>query len=239
MDDLLTHPAMQGGFYPFIVAAILAIVLRGRVPTIAVAAGLAVTAGLVLGWQLEPLTSTRKLVLVALVVAVAATGMRRVPPHRRNLSRAVVIGLVAICAPWVVLRVLQQMATGEAIVMAAAVVVFMATLLAGMSSGKSAAGNAVLAILLPWLVAVVALFGASAVLALITIATGAAALAHVLYGVVFRRRDFDPDFALPSAVVAGLAVAVSVTTGGVPAWVLVPVAIVPWCGRFLNRFDQS
>jgi len=240
MNDLMTHPAVQGAVIPFMVGGAAAVALRGRALTLAVAAGIAVTAVLVLGWGLEPLTSTRKLVLVSLFAAVAAAGVTRLPAGKVGAARAGLILIMAAGALWVVLRAVLQLPVAETVAMVAAAAIFMVVSLAALPPGQDAApANAGIAVLLPWAAAAIALQGASAVLALLAIAAGAAALAAVLCGIAFRQRRFTREFAYPSTVAAGLVVLASVLTGGVTPWVLVPVAAAPWCARFLTAFIHN
>lgn len=240
MNDLIAHPAVQGAVIPFVAGGAAALALRGRALALAVAAGIAVTAILVLGWGLEPLTSTRKLVLVSLFAAVAAAGVTLLPAGRTNAARALVVITMAAGAVWVLQRAMGQLPAAEAAVMIAAAVIFMLALLAGLPPGQDASpANAALAVLLPWAAAAIAIQGASAVLALLAIAAGTAALAAVLYGLVFQRRKFTREFANPSTVAAALVVLVSVVIGGVTPWVLVPIAAAPWCARFLTAFIHN
>jgi hypothetical protein len=240
MNELVAHPAVQGAVIPFVASAAAAFALRGRALALAVALGLAVTAVLLLGWELQPLTTTRKLVLVSLLAAVAAAGVARLAPGQARAAHAVLAIAMAVGAVWVVQRALAQQPPAEAAAMMAAAAVFMIVLLAGLSPAQeSVLANAAVAVMLPWAAAAVAIQGASAVLALLAMAAGTAAFAGVLYGFVVRRRRFTREFAYPSTVAAALVVLASVVMGGVTAWALVPVAAAPWCARFLNRFHTT
>jgi hypothetical protein len=69
MQALLAHPAFQAAVAPFLVTLVLALFLRrwGLVwQGLALIAGLLVTVWLTTGLSLQPLTSTRKIILCSL-----------------------------------------------------------------------------------------------------------------------------------------------------------------------------
>jgi hypothetical protein len=66
VDDLLSHPAYQAAGLPFVVALVLAVLLRrSRQLGLPIAAAFACAVALTMGFGLESLTSLKKLVLVA------------------------------------------------------------------------------------------------------------------------------------------------------------------------------
>ena len=73
MRELLNHPAVQGGLAPFVVALIVAELLqRMRLSGLAIIAGFAATVYLVSGFAFDPLTASRKIVLLTLAASLFA-----------------------------------------------------------------------------------------------------------------------------------------------------------------------
>ena len=107
-QDLLNHPAVQAGAAPFIVALVVALVLhRVRLGGLAAVAGFATAVGLIAGFSFEPLTATRKLILLVLAAPVLGLMIDFAfkPTRVGNAILAVAGGLAAI---WVFLPVLRQ-----------------------------------------------------------------------------------------------------------------------------------
>ncbi len=70
MNDLLNHPAVQGGLAPFVAALIVALVLgRAKLAGLAVIAAFCTAVYLISGFGFTPLTATRKIVLLGLTAA--------------------------------------------------------------------------------------------------------------------------------------------------------------------------
>ena len=70
MQELLNHPAVQAGFAPFLAALIIAeLFQRIRLSGLAIIAGFAVTVYLASDFTIEPLTASRKIVLLGLIGA--------------------------------------------------------------------------------------------------------------------------------------------------------------------------
>ena len=72
MQEILNHPAVQGGVAPFVVGLVATLLFApARLAGLAAIAGFAVTVWLVGGFSFVPLTATRKIILVSLAAAVA------------------------------------------------------------------------------------------------------------------------------------------------------------------------
>src|SRR5512135_2040530 len=73
LQAFLHHPAVQGGLVPFVVALIAAELLqRLRLSGLAVAAAFSATVYLVSGFSFDPLTASRKIVLLGFAAPVVA-----------------------------------------------------------------------------------------------------------------------------------------------------------------------
>ena len=106
MQELLNHPAVQGGLAPFVIALIVAeLLLRLRLSGLAVIAGFAVTVYLVSDFSIEPLTSARKIVLMGLLSSLLALTLLPFNWRPLRLILAVAGGIAAV---WMALRIIQQ-----------------------------------------------------------------------------------------------------------------------------------
>lgn len=130
MQDLLNHPAVQGGIAPFVVGLIVTLIFApARLAGLAAIAGFAVTVWLVGGFSFTPLTATRKIILVSLVAAgVAACADLAFKPTRA--SGAVLGVLFGAATAWVFWTVLSQKPMKEALMLGAGVCVLVAWLVA-------------------------------------------------------------------------------------------------------------
>ncbi|MFO1303687.1 MAG: hypothetical protein U1F54_08135 [Burkholderiales bacterium] len=106
MNALLEHPAVQGGVAPFVVGLIVALALaRTRYAWLAVVAGYLTAVALSTGISFSPLTASRKILLLAIVVAVVGLVLDRLMPRSRTLNwiLAVVAGVAAVWTFWSIL----------------------------------------------------------------------------------------------------------------------------------------
>ena len=106
MNALLEHPAVQGGVAPFVVGLIVALALgRTRYAWLAIVAGYLMAVALSTGISFSPLTASRKILLLAIVVAVVGLVLDRMMPKTRTLNwiLAAVAGVAAVWAFWSVL----------------------------------------------------------------------------------------------------------------------------------------
>ena len=71
MNDILNHPAVQGGGAPFAAALIVALVLgRVRLGGLSVVAAFATPVFFVAGYSFTPLTATRKIILLGFAAPI-------------------------------------------------------------------------------------------------------------------------------------------------------------------------
>lgn len=233
VQQLLGHPAVQSSIVPLFSAfAIGGIFLRVRFSGLCIACGFLATVYMVGNFALEPLTATRKLV----VVGVSATILGAILDLAFRSTRSVRIGLAAIfgaASIWVFWSVLAQQATS-------------ASLLAG--SGT--------AVLVMWLVGIslplqddpvragavgvglglgagaAAILGASALLGQYGLALGAACGGFLLMVMFFGRRVAAGATAvLTVAVVGGLVAGAAVLLADLPWWAAAVLALVPLAVR--------
>lgn len=128
MTELLDHPAVQGGVAPFVVALVVALALgRTRYAWLAILAGYLTMIMLSTGVSFSPLTASRKIVLVAVVVA--AVGL--LADHLATKSRLLmwILALAAgLAAVWVFVTVLAQREASQGWLQGAALLAFAAAM---------------------------------------------------------------------------------------------------------------
>lgn len=236
MNDLLNNPAVQAGVAPFVVALVAAVLLhRTRLLGLAIGAGFLTVVFLALGFSFDSLTSVRKMILcgaiaTALVLVIEAASLAAQPAIRAALALA-----AAAAAIWVVSRLLQQLEWMPALLAGAGAVIYMMALVeSGNRLGNDSVRAASAALVLGLCSGVLALLGASASLAQVGIAVGAGAGATLLIQMMTGK--YAPTgwtLAMPATVVAGLVGLLSVFTGALPWYCLLPTLAVPWATRLV------
>jgi len=242
MNDWISHPAVQAAAAPFVVALILAALLkRRRLIGLAIGGAFVTVVMLAIGLSFESLTSVRKMVLagIAATLLVLPLELGRVLPTPR--VRAALAGAAALAGVWVVLRVLQQQETGAALTAGLAAAVFMAALVESNQAVRDDTVHAAASALALGLgVAALAVLGASALLAQVGVAIAAGAGATLLVQMIMgRRAACGWTLAWPASVVAGLVGLLSVFTGELRWYTLLPLLAVPWAVRALPQRQQS
>lgn len=137
MEELLAHPAVQGGVAPLLVALVVGAALaRSRYAWLAIVAGYATAIALGTGIGFSPLTAGRKVTLVVLLSALVGLIADRWPPTARGFATtlAVASGLVA---PWVFLSVLSQREGAAGYLAAVAIAFFAGTLVYGVARTRN------------------------------------------------------------------------------------------------------
>jgi hypothetical protein len=236
MNELLSHPAVQAGVAPFIAGLAVALPLRNtRWLAWSLGAAFLVVVGLTMGFALEPMTSSRKLVLATLGALLLLPLLEYRPPAHPGARLALLVVASIAIAAWVLSRLLLQKEAVAALVAAAGAALFLAALLDGMQRGPSRAPvqAAAVAVVVGLGTGVLAVLGASAQLAQIAIAIGAGAGAAVLALLWARPREGRGSLGLLAALVTGLAGLLSVFTGSLPWYCLLPVLAAPWAARLV------
>ncbi len=236
MNEWLNNPAVQAGIAPFVVALILSAILgRTRLLGLAIGAGFLTAVVLVMGLSFESLTSVKKMVLLGLfaTAAVPVLELAGVQTHRK--TRSIIAALVAAGAVWVILRVLQQQALGTALLSGTAAALYVALLAYGtMAVADDPVRSSSAALMMGLGAGVLALLGASAMLAQLGIAVGAAAGATLLVQMIAgKRAPVGWTLALPAGVIAGLVGLLSVFTGELRWYCLLPTLAAPWATRLV------
>jgi hypothetical protein len=237
MTDLLNHPAVQAAVIPFIVALVLAFALAGtRLLALAVVSGIAVVLALTIGFSLEPFTSVKKLIVAVFASAVIGVGLELARVGGRRAVAAATAGLAGLAALWVVQRVVQQMEPAAA--WAAAIGAFaLGVALTGSAirgAATSSLRGAAIGACLGWGSGVLALIGASALLAQLGLAVGTASAAVALVQMI-RGREAPLGWTLvvPAAVAATTIGVLASATGELRWYCLLPLPFAPLAARLV------
>lgn len=238
LTDLLDNPAVQAAVLPFVAAIVLGLALiRSRYLALAVLVGLAVVVVTAMGVSFDtPLSSVKKLIVatVGLTIAGLAGEIAGVAARRGFLAGlAIVAGIASL---WVLQRVLQQADGIAAATLAIGAFVFAGTtsasvLIAGRTSTLRAA---VIAACLGWGCGILALVGASALLAQLGLALGTAAagvaLLQMLRG---REAPLGASLSVPVATAAPLIALLASATGEVRWYALLPLPLAALAGMLI------
>jgi hypothetical protein len=234
VNDLLNHPAVQGGLAPFVAALIVALVLgRVRLAGLAVVAGFCTTVYLVSGFVFEPLSVTRRIVLLALVAPVIGilVDFAFKPARLGNAILAVATGAATF---WVFWPVLQQKDLKTVMLMGGGSALFVAWLVGFsqnfLSQHPIRAGAAGLGLGIG--IGVTAVLGASALYGIYGISLAAGAGAFLLPQMIGGKKfEAGATFMLPFALTVGLLAAATLVLAQLPWYSLIALAFIPLAAR--------
>ena len=214
MADLLHNPLFQSGLLPLLSAALLISLLRPlgwQWHALAFSAALLIAVYFINGLQFTPLTSTRKIIIVAL--AATLLGLLRDMWPRPQWGFAILVAVAGAAAmlwiAWPVLTRLQGAAWWQAALPPAIYGAWLCLASEGLRNRNLPASAAALALSLG--TALSALLGASALLGQLGGAAAAASGAWFLHAWLGRPAAAGSTFLLPlMALNAGLACAASI-----------------------------
>lgn len=241
MNQLLEHPAVQGGVAPFLVALIVAAALgRTRYAWIAIVAGYATMIALTTGFSFSPLSAGRKIVLLCLLVTIVGIAADALVPRGRPVMLALAI-VAGVAAAWTFLSVLAQREGAGGWIAGAGLLVFASVLTYLMLSLRedpvriAAAGLG-----LGLATGVAAVLSASIGFMLAGIAIAASAGALMLVWVVLRKPAPAGAFgALAIGVMISLFAEGTLMLAALPWYALVALLLVPLAMRLPVREDAS
>lgn len=233
MQELLNHPAVQGGIAPFVTGLIVAALLAPvRLAGLAAIAGLAVTVYLVGAFNFVPLTATRKILLVAMVAA--PIGVCADLAFKPTRASGPVLGLLfGAAAVWVFWSVLSQKPTNEMLIRGGGVAVLVAWMVAafhGLSDRPVRAGAAGLCLGVG--AGIAAILAASASFGQYGLAVGAACGGFLLVQMIRGRTiAAGATLTVTTGVALGLIASGAMMLAELP-WLALPVlALVPLAAR--------
>ncbi len=230
MSELINNPAFQSGLFPFLVAFITALLLR-RLGWFWAGLGFAVAYAsslyLAVGFQMTPLTSTRKIVLLGGVAVVIGLLLDVYPATRRPLPWILAV-LGASATLWIIWPVAKRQEGNEFWIMIGPAMAYAGWLVGsyeGLRTKCVAASVGALALGLG--TGVAALLGASALLGQLGIAIGAAAGAYVLLLLFSSHVALGSNFTVPVALLSALIGVAGVIYATLPWYSLLPIALIP------------
>jgi hypothetical protein len=231
MEELLNHPAVQGGVVPFVAAIIIAeLFQRLRLSGLAVIAGFAAMVYLASDFSYEPLTATRKVVWLGMASAVLALPLMFLSGRWVRFLLAVAGGIAAV---WVLERILRQQELQPMMTAGAGCAFYLAWLvfwMEGLNESSIRAGSAGLALGVG--TGASALLGASGLLGQFGLSLGAASGAYLLIQMISRAPlPCGRTFTLPLTLIAGLSGVLAVMTADMPWYVLSVLGAIPLAAK--------
>jgi len=230
MEELLANPAVQGGVAPFIIAFVIALVFI-RVNLIA---GLVVVAGfstvilLTTGFSFSPLTSTRKITLIVLLVPILAILIQLSGKFSESIIKFC-YSLAALAIVWLMWPVLNRNPLEEIIPVLSYMIYasWMVAMFMRMSE-LPAHTSATAATATGIAIGGSAVIGASGLYGQLGMSLGAASGAFLLLQLMFRRTaDAGLTFTMSSGLLAALLLPAAIVYSKVP-WIVMPlVALIP------------
>jgi hypothetical protein len=239
LQELLNHPAVQAGFAPFLVALITAeLFQRIRLSGLAIIAGFAVTVYLASDFTIEPLTASRKIVLLGLISASLGLLLSLWQSRWLVWLLPVLSGATAI---WAAQRILQQHPPQVALLWGAGCAAYVAILVWGMDQLENEPLRAAsAATALGMGTGGAALVGASALLGQFGLALGSAAAAYLLIQMMSNQPlPAGRVFTLPLALIAGLTGCIAALSAKLPWYALPILAAIPLAAWLIPLPKQS
>ena len=242
MEDWLNNPAVQGGIAPFIIGLLIAgVFMKARnIAALALIAGVLTTVFLTTGISFDPLTSTRKIVLILILIPIVALLLDLFHAERKEQVIPIFYGVVALSIVWVLWPVLAR-DPGAMILPVLGYIIYavwmMGMFLRLVEMPRISAATAATATGMG--IGVIALTGASALLGQLGLAFGSAAAAYLFTQVVSRNDEpAGFTFSLSSAFTVALLLPAAVVYAKVP-WMTLPImAIVPLLAFYPFDEDQ-
>jgi len=233
MQELLNNPVIQSSAAPFLVGLIVAAILFPfRLAGLAAGAGFLAAVWLIGAFSFEPMTATRKVVVLA--GAAPVLGVLADFAFKPTRATAPVLGVVfGTASIWVIWSVLVQRPTQEGALLAAGVFAFVLAVVAltvSLQDQAVRAGSAGLFLGLG--TGAGAVIGASALLGQYGLALGAACGSFLLLAMILGKRVFaGATFTLGASVAAALIAAGAMVLARLPWTSLVAIALIPLAVR--------
>ena len=233
MQELLTNPVIQSSAAPFLVGLVVAAILFPlRLAGLAAGAGFLAAVWLIGAFGFEPMTATRKIVVLA--VAAPVLGVLADLAFKPTRVTAPILGaLFGAASIWVIWSVLVQRPTQEAALMAAGVVAFvLATVAFTVSLHDRPVRAGAAGLFLGLGTGAGAVIGASALLGQYGLALGAACGAFLLLAMILGKRIVaGVTFTLAASVGAALIAAGALVLARLPWISLAVLALIPLAVR--------
>jgi hypothetical protein len=232
--ELIANPMVQSGIAPF-VAALLGGWLLKRLgwfwAGLCITLGFALSVYLSVGFEFEPLTGTRKIILLGLGAAGMGLLLDLYPYDRRVISW-LLFAAGGAAGLWVIWPALMRMEGAQLLLFAVGTVLYVGWMTAAVEHSRDEPVRlASIAVAVGLGVGFSALLGASALLGQLGIAVGASAGAFWLLAVADGKARAGSIMALPVGVLSGLLGIAALMFAKLPWYSLPVLALVPLLGR--------
>jgi hypothetical protein len=195
MPDILTHPAIQAAVIPFVVSIITATLfykIRPAISVLALLVGFLATCVLITDLSLQPVTSTKKLILLTIFSALLGSILQYLVKKKTTLFISIVISSLMACT-WLLWPVLSRKEWLDAIILALPLsiycmsVIFTATFYRR-TANVTTTDIRVVAIIFSVVTSVSCVIGASALYGQMAAALAAGSTGLLLVGLFFASR---------------------------------------------------
>lgn len=246
MEQLLSRPEIQSAVLPFIIALLCYLGLQKVTATAwiwALLAAFLVSAALINGLTLTPLTGTRKIILLVIASLFTATVLPWVMPNR-NLQRRFTTIVCQIALLWVFWTVLKRMDSAAMVLFLVgtiSLVLVLEWLFVRVAEQPAQLHGAGVSLLLG--VGLSATAAASALLGQLALAlaaaSGGAFLGWVLIGNARGRTANQPVTVLPYVLAPALLGVAAVIFARLPWYALIPLTSIPFAVSLVPQKNES
>lgn len=233
MTDWINHPGFQAAVAPFILAFLVALLsnrFRESLSGLSIFAGFIVTTLLITDISFEPLTSTRKIILVTILASIVGVIFQFTTLRRRYIT-ATLATCSAIAALWILWPVLIRKELLDATIMgiSSAIYCIWITIIFSNINSKSIKMSSA-ATTLGITTGGAATIGASAFLGQLSMSLGFAAIAYLCAHILLkhnRNQSTDTIFSTSFAIPIALLAMASTVYAKLPWYVLPLLALQP------------
>jgi len=235
MEGLLDNPAVQAGIVPLIIAGVSGFILH-RFGAIWAGLGFLLafytTVYLVIGFDISPLTSTRKIIILGFVAFLVGLSLDMKSIQKPMLSFT--LGLLVACGIlWIVWPVLMRKEGIELWIMAISTSLYVAWLSVSYHKLQAQTTRITVSIFaLAMGTGISTMLGASALLGQLGIAIGAAAGVFILFGFFFSHFKVANNYVLPGVALCGYIGVAGVIYASLPWYSLLPLVFIPLAAQF-------
>lgn len=235
MEELTTNPFFQSGILPFTTALIIGLMLRPLGwywSGLGLAVAYLVAIYFITGYQLTPLTSTRKIFLLAGTAVVLGLIIDALPKKWQRYLPCLIAITAAAASVWIIWPLLKRLDGQEYWLMIAASVGFAAWSITLTESLRDQSYRAVSTAFCFGLgLSISAMLGASALLGQLAGVMAAAAGAYLLLLLFKVPISVGSNFSFTAATFAALIGISAVTYADLAWYALIPLALIPLAAR--------
>ena len=230
VNNLLNNPLLQSGIIPFVTTLVSLLILRTFGwfwAGLAFAIGFYTAVYLTTGFQITPLNSTRKIILLGAIAVIIGSVLDTRPIPKRFLL-SLLTGLAIAAVTWLLWPILSRREGLELITLALSAPVYVAWLCISLENNRLNQPSIFAGVFsIGFATSLCALLGASALLGQLAGSISAATGAYVLLNLLNKNTRIGVSFTFPIAMLCGLIGIVAVVYNDLPWFSLIPIALVP------------